>query len=346
LTTSINVTTNYFGEDVSCEGEMDGAAVVNASGGTPGYSYEWNTLPPQTSQQASNLGTGTYSVTVTDVNNCESVSLVTLTANPLPVINLPDAIGDCEYNNVTIQSPVEPGGNCVWEFSDGQVFNGFGPIDIGFNTQGCYDLDYTLTNSFGCSTTETFDNYICMDAAPIAAFTSDPNEINIVNNLVNFDNLSQGAIAYTWDFGDNTPYSYEIDPSHEYISNDEYNSSTFQVILYAFSENNCVDTAIGYINYDPYFVYYVPNAFTPDGDDNNNYFKPVFGSGFTYENYAFMIFNRWGELIFETNDIGGAWDGTYKGKDCQDDVYVWKLVIQRSNNAEKFVDVGHVTLLR
>ena len=59
-----------------------------------------------------------------------------------------------------------------------------------------------------------------------------------------------------------------------------------------------------------------------------------------------MIFNRWGELIFETDDIGGAWDGTYRGENCQDGVYTWKLVIQRSNNAEKFMDVGHVTLIR
>jgi gliding motility-associated-like protein len=346
LTSSISVTTNYFGEDVSCEGETDGAAIVNALGGTPGYSYEWNTSPIQTTQQANNLGTGTYSVTVTDANDCESVSLITLTANPLPQITLPPAVGDCEYNSVTIQSPVEPGGSCIWEFSDGQIFNDFGPFDINFAAQGCYDLNYTLTNLFGCTSTQIYDDYICMEPAPIAAFTSDPNEINVVNNLVNFDNLSQGASTYIWDFGDNSSFSYEIDPSHEFFSNDEFNSSTFTVTLYAFSQNNCVDTAIGYISYDPYFVYYVPNAFTPDGDDNNNYFKPVFGSGFAYENYSFMIFNRWGELIFETNDIGGAWDGTYRGENCQDGVYTWKLVIQRSNNAEKFIDVGHVTLIR
>ena len=170
--------------------------------------------------------------------------------------------------------------------------------------------------------------------------------MNTTDNLVNFNNLSEGASSYVWDFGDSSPYSYEVDPSHEFIASDDFNELYFQVILYAYSENNCVDTATAYINYDPSIIYYVPNAFTPDGDDHNNYFKPVFGSGYTYDKYSFMIFDRWGELIFEANDIAEAWDGTYKGKKCQDDVYIWKLVIQRSNNAEKFMDVGHVTLIR
>jgi gliding motility-associated-like protein len=107
-----------------------------------------------------------------------------------------------------------------------------------------------------------------------------------------------------------------------------------------------VDSTLNYINYNPALIYFVPNTFTPDGDDFNNVFKPVISTGFSVDKYQFLIFNRWGELIFETQDIGEGWDGTYKGKMCQDGTYTWKLIIMQSFDAEKIVDVGHVNLLR
>jgi gliding motility-associated-like protein len=93
-------------------------------------------------------------------------------------------------------------------------------------------------------------------------------------------------------------------------------------------------------------IFYVPNAFTPDGDDYNNIFKPVFSSGYDLRNYGFMIFNRWGELIFETDQIGEGWDGTYRGNICQDGVYTWKLRVMNSVSDRKEEHVGHVSLLR
>jgi gliding motility-associated-like protein len=265
----------------------------------------------------------------------------------LPIVNLPDAQNICVDNSTTIQAPVEPNGSANWEFSDGQSFSGFGPFNIGFAGQGCYDLQYQVTNSFNCTSVVNVDDYICVQPNPLASFTASPNTISDVDNTVYFDNNSQGATDYIWYFGDESPYSTVENPIHEYGNiNDDFNELNFNVLLIAISEYGCIDSTVSFINYTPSLTYFVPNTFTPDGDDFNNVFKPVISTGFSYDKYQFLIFNRWGELIFETQDIGEGWDGTYKGRECQDGTYTWKLVIMQSFDASKKVDVGHVNLLR
>jgi gliding motility-associated-like protein len=346
VTSSAQVTSNYFGQAISCVGETDGSAGATASGGVPGYTYVWNTAPVQSGNQAINLGEGTYAVTVTDLNGCTSTSQVTLTANPLPVINIPPTIDECVYNSIFLQAPIEPGGSAVWAFSDGQTFTGFGPHEYNFSGNGCTDLVYTLTNAQGCVNQQLIEDYACPLPSPIASFTHDPMEINSFDNGVNFTNTSLGADNYLWVFGDGSPNETIENPYHEYEAADDFNELSYQITLVAYSAEGCVDTAISYINLVPALIYYVPNAFTPDGDDHNNLFKPVFSTGYSVDKYSFMIFNRWGEVIYETQDIGAGWDGTYKGLPSQEGVYTWKIQFIKSNNAFREMEVGHVTLLR
>ena len=93
-------------------------------------------------------------------------------------------------------------------------------------------------------------------------------------------------------------------------------------------------------------IFYVPNAFTPDGDEFNNTFQPVFAQGFDAFEYELLIFDRWGEIIFESHDPNIGWDGTYHGKICQDGVYVWKIGIKLANVDDRIEKVGHVTLIK
>ena len=93
------------------------------------------------------------------------------------------------------------------------------------------------------------------------------------------------------------------------------------------------------------FLIYVPNAFTPDGDGVNDVFMPIV-SGHDLDSYEFLIFNRWGELIFEASAAGVAWDGTHKGQKAKQDVYVWKLKAKKASDGEKKVYYGHVSLLK
>ena len=90
---------------------------------------------------------------------------------------------------------------------------------------------------------------------------------------------------------------------------------------------------------------YVPNAFTPNGDYVNNEFMPII-SGIDVLEYEFFIFNRWGELIYESYYPGYGWDGTYMGKIAQQDAYIWKLVISLEDSQDKREYVGHVLLIK
>jgi gliding motility-associated-like protein len=96
-------------------------------------------------------------------------------------------------------------------------------------------------------------------------------------------------------------------------------------------------------------VYYIPNTFTPDGDKYNQTFKPVFSTGISTEQYEMLIFNRWGEIMFESNNIYIGWDGSYgvEGLDCPSGTYTYKIKLTLNGGLQEQVIVtGHVNLLR
>jgi gliding motility-associated-like protein len=89
--------------------------------------------------------------------------------------------------------------------------------------------------------------------------------------------------------------------------------------------------------------FFIPNTFTPNGDGLNDLFMPaVMG----VEDYRFMIFDRWGNLLFDTIDTYQGWDGRFKGNKCQEDVYVWKIAYTNVVNGEEIKVIGHVNLVR
>lgn len=115
----------------------------------------------------------------------------------------------------------------------------------------------------------------------------------------------------------------------------------YNVELYSPYSNECADSA----SIDDIIIY-VPNAFSPDGDEYNEVFIPVLNGNIDPANYLLEIYNRWGELIFETNNIQEGWDGTYKGLMSPDGTYVWKVHISKSTDDYRHVFIGHVTLIR
>jgi gliding motility-associated-like protein len=118
----------------------------------------------------------------------------------------------------------------------------------------------------------------------------------------------------------------------------------------ATSPSGCSDTAYALIQIIDDVIFYVPNSFTPDGDNINQTFQPVFTSGFDPAEYSMRIFNRWGEVVFETNDATFGWDGGYGNganyKMMQDGTYIWKIEFTVLQTDERIMKVGHVNLLR
>jgi gliding motility-associated-like protein len=116
----------------------------------------------------------------------------------------------------------------------------------------------------------------------------------------------------------------------------------------------CVDTAISVITVYEELIFYVPNTFTPDQDEYNPTFKPVFTSGYDPQDYVLYIYDRWGELIFESRNAEVGWDGSYGTWDqssnqielCQDGTYTWKIEFKVTRWDERRVAIGHVNLIR
>ncbi|MEX2485296.1 MAG: PKD domain-containing protein [Brumimicrobium sp.] len=232
-----------------------------------------------------------------------------------------------------------------WDFGDGEV--GYGDsINHSFNGSGCFDITLTIELSSGCSETITKENYICIEDSPVADFSFSPDHITEFSNTIDFTNLSTDANSYMWDFDQDSVFSDDENPSNTFndLSKDVYNIS-----LLAYNELGCVDTIVKPIKIIEDLLFYVPNSFTPDGDHINSTFKPVISSGVDLSSYKLSIYNRWGELIFVSNNLDDGWDGYYRldgNKKAPDGTYIWKTQFDSNHSAEGHERVGHITLIR
>ena len=336
LSVSVNST------DISCFGYSDGTALLSISGGSPAYDILWNT--GATTNFINNLPAGSYSATITDANGCENNVNIQLNQPAAIVPTFTYTInGICspvavEFTNTSQGSPT----NCIWELGNGESVNSCDNFTYSYSEPGCYSVTLNTTLNNGCSSSLTLDSIICVQPGPTADFVIVQSSDVYYSGNVQFNNSSVNADFYTWDFGDNTPTSEEVDPLHNYGT---MSSNTYDVTLIAEDSLGCIDTALISFTIEEGFMVYVPNTFTLDNNNANEVFIPVFSDINDVKQYELLIFDRWGELIWQTTDKFKSWDGIYKGKKCQDGVYTWKLTYTRENNYITIL-VGHVNLLR
>ena len=260
--------------------------------------------------------------------------------NAVPVVDFSgDSLVGCAPHTVVLTSNAV--GNCQWSIGSGGVYNG-NQVSVVLNSAGCYDVTLQVDDG-GCTNSLTMLNYICLEEDPVADFSASPDLFTDDDVLVSFTNLSSGASSFIWDFGDNSTSTY-INPSNLYESTEE---GAF-ITLTAISDFGCIDIAQMIIEYDEQEVYYIPNTFTPDGDNFNQIFTPMFYSGFDPFNFEMLIFNRWGETVFETHNAAIGWDGTHgvKGTKVSDGTFTWKITYKNPKTDQRKVLVGHVTLIR
>jgi gliding motility-associated-like protein len=234
---------------------------------------------------------------------------------------------------------------CFWDFGDGFTADGCGTVSHTYTTSGSFDVGLEVLSPDSCITTVIKPGYINVTPTPVATFGFDPQITDVTHTEVEFTNNSIDADSYIWDFGDETPLSNETDPIHNYPNVPQQ----YHITLIASNNNGiCSDTADAYLTINDVLIYYVPNVFTPDFDNYNQTFQPIFTSGYDIYDYHLMIFNRWGELIFESYNASIGWDGTYpeNGEICQDGVYVWKIIFKETMSDKRHNITGHVTLLK
>lgn len=327
-------------DQVICSGEN---VTLNASSaGSTNLSWDHgvvNNVPfsPQS--------TAEYVVTAVSSNGtCIARDTVLVTVSPLPVVTVsPSVTSGCAPLTVLFNHADTACTSGTWTFSDGTVLSGCGNQSVTFNNPGCYDLSLEVTSADGCTTSADFDSMVCVSASPTASFLPVPAILNEENPTTTMVNSSVGGNQYEWNFGDNTVSSVFFDPVHSY-SPSVFGSYTIRLTVT--NEDGCSDSAYGIVYMEGGSIYYVPNAFTPDGNEFNQVFRPVFTSGFDPADYNFKVFNRWGEIVFESNDTEIGWDGTYHGTLAQEGVYTWRIEFGSLWSSEREIIHGHLNLLK
>jgi gliding motility-associated-like protein len=304
----------------------------------PGATYLWS--DSSTDQTLSVSTAGIYTVEVEDGICTGSDSIVVTFQSPVVEFTADDFEG-CAPEAIGFTDLSTPSGEIAswsWDFDDGGISSLQNPSHL-FTISGTYNVTLELTTTKGCTSMDNRDIEIYIYPTPEAAFTIDPDNPTL-NDLVIFTDQSINAEAWFWDFGDGET-STNQNPTHNYSER-----GTFDVTLIVNNEI-CYDTTRYTIIIEEPIIFYVPNVFTPDGDNFNQIFQPIFTSGYDPYDFHLTIFNRWGELVFESYDASKGWNGMYGNKGIvQDGVYVWEIEFGDANSDKKYRYTGHVTLLK
>ncbi len=292
-------------------------ASLSASGGNI---YVWSNGSNGANIQVAPSSSTTYGVTVTDSNNCVSDSSTFVTVAPLPSIALSNDTTICENTDVDLWAS----GGDIYQWSNGvqQATQTVSPVN---------DKIYTVVVTDNNNCTDSADVQVTILPLPIAKALSDYDTLCRGGTVT----LSaQGGMSYRWNNGSTSP-----------SWGDEPNSSTTYHLLAINTENgtSCYDTASVFV-YVEHCALYIPSAFSPNGDGLNDKFGPI---GIVSNNafYEFIIFNRWGEVVFKTNDKYQQWDGKRNYIDVPDGVYTYIIKVSEKS-IEPYQLTGTVTIIR
>lgn len=313
-----------------CPGEF----VTLTASGAQNYSWQGQGLTNsnQNTQLLSPSSTQIYNVIGTTLNGCKDTAQVQVIvhANPSLVISPNQTI--CEGDVVTVS--VLGAATYTWLPSGTGTVNYFSPTQtttyqvIGVNADGCSD---------------TVQTQIIVHPNPVASIGASPLFLTSDSPFVTFENNSQGQNMSIWNFNDGNTLDTNA-TSFEYAF--PYAEGNYQVYLKVMNAFGCYDLASIIIQVKGDIIYYIPNSFTPDGDEFNNVFLPVFTSGFDPANYKLTIYDRWGEVIFESYNHLKGWDGYLDNHKCQVGTYTYTVQIKIPDTDEYQLIKGHVNLIR
>jgi gliding motility-associated-like protein len=325
----------------------DSTNVIFADSSTGALSYSWDFGDQHTSSLNSPshvYGPGNYNVSLTVTDSVQCTNSVTkqnyIQIQSSPVASFtPTATSGCDSLDITFINTSQGAQQFEWNFGNGKTSQSFSPNSL--YVPGKYTVSLIAVDSL-CSDTAIVSNLINVEASPVADYSSSPassTPVPYMNNLVHFTNQSQGASTYRWEFGDSTNSSL-TDPDHSFSAPGDYDVS-----LLAYTLLGCSDTITS-----TYHVFedrkdsaavYIPNSFTPNGDNVNDIFT---FTGYGIDSYELNIFNKWGEIVFSTNNIP-SWDGQCNGEACPQGTYVYHLHVNFIDNSTKDYS-GKLTLIR
>ena len=347
---------NLSGDDVICLGEgssydlnLTGTpdfviTIADGNGNTnlittSNYTYTENVSPTQSSA---------YTITsVTDGNGCVAKDIsgnALVEVKNLPTINIiPSRYDTCVALTVDFdnQTPSEFLGTCLWDFGDGTTSSECGSPSHTYNNSGSYNVTVSITSNENCNSTANLGDFHAREN-PIALFDITPDAPTALNSEIQLNLISDLVVNAEWTIadsitrtGNNFTQSIQGMPLQTNIP----------VKLFIETVHGCTDSAEGMFFIEDVTTVYVPSAFTPNNDGVNDLFGPKL-TGIILDDFQFTVFNRWGQLIFESTNPNELWDGTYKNVKAKPDTYMWQLNYRSNNALRKGRESGKVTLIR
>ena len=323
-------------EDAVCFGYCDGTAEVTATGGNGAYSYQWTPAFAGSTSLATGLCAGTYAVNVLDTNGC-AMQATFLIAQPQPLVidNLLSTPETCPGTCDGSVSVVDAEG-VLFSFDGGATFQqGTTLTDLCAG-----QLNVVMMDMNGCLAMAPAE--VISPAPVIAEFVAQPHTVLVTDPFIQFTNQSGNANWFTWNFA-GLGSSEQHDPGFLFP---DVLGDTYMVCLTAVNGNGCMDTVCHPVVVLDLIAVHVPNSFSPNGDGINEGFMPIFNEPGILTDYELLIFDRWGELLFESHNPQEPWLGIYQGQLVKEEVYVWKLTYKDGRSYKKESVIGHVTVLK
>jgi len=321
------------------------ASFTNTSVTTVGTStFNWyfsdggsfsGTTPP--AHSFASAGTYTVTLVMTDTSACNSPDTVSKTVtmggqNVSGAFTIPDSV--CQGTTVTPNININNATTTNWTFGDGGTSSSAGP-SYQFDSVGTFTVTLISANPSTCNGADTVTATIKVIASPIANFTYTPISPE-ANTPTSFKNLSINATRYAWDFGDGSG-SADVDPVHQYNKTGSYNTC-----LTAYNAIGCSSKLCKSVSADVVPIVGLPSAFSPNGDGGN---EVLYVRGAAIATLDLRIYNRWGQLVFETRSQSVGWDGTFNGQPQPMDAYAYVLNVNFIDGSSKTLK-GNITLLR
>jgi gliding motility-associated-like protein len=282
---------------------------------------------------------------VEDENECTDVAIVDVDYRPVPneIVVEPSSFVGCTPSEIffnNLSSPIDSTYDITWDFGDGTMGTEISPTHI-YEEPGVYPVSLSIISPLGCEIVEPVASQIRVLEGANADFAFSPDEPNNFNSLVQFTDLSTNTDSWIWDFG-GVGTSMEMNPNFDFPD-----TGLYAVKLTVFNPiTDCPDTITRIVDIRPQVRLFLPNAFTPNNDGNNDLFL---GNGFYdgLSDFNMTIWNRWGEVIYETTDPRAGWNGQKDNtsNESPQGVYVYKVSYTGPRGDVERFD-GHVTLLR
>ncbi len=301
--------------------------------------YQWTpSLPSLSSVTVAPTATQLFELVVTDGNNCADTAIFTVNVEELPIITFTQTdTAKCGNLELAFSASVVPANSTLfWDFGDNETSDLFSPFHI-YTDPGIYNVTIEATSYLGCTSTLVFDSIVTVHPIPLIQFDVTPGILFDDNTLVTLNNLSIGAINYLWDFGDGAGTSILENPIYNYPD-----SGRYTIKLRGESEFGCVDSTSDVLLHVINTYAFVPTCFTPNNDGKNDFLHFYTVNAF---DFAFVLFDRWGKVIYSSTNENDVWDGKVDGVDVQEGTYMYKLNYTSLRHLRKEA-LGRVTIIR